>query len=127
LRPRYAMAMKSISGETHAAQSAVPAAQAIQLSDLVEHGDGAIVSRTLTKGSAGTLTLFAFDAGQELSEHSAPFEAWAHVIDGVGVFTIGGQAVRVEAGQLVLMPANVPHAVRAEQQFKMLLAMLRHS
>ncbi len=97
-----------------------------QLAALVEYGEGAVVSRTLTKGSAGTLTVFAFDRGQGLSEHSAPFDAWVQVLEGSALLTIGGKPVPANRGELVLMPANVPHAVTADERFKMLLVMFKH-
>jgi quercetin dioxygenase-like cupin family protein len=95
------------------------------LEQLVDYAEGAVVSRTLAKGDAGTLTLFAFDAGEGLSEHSAPFDAWVFVVDGEVQLTIGGQPVTASKGQLVLMPAAVPHAVAAEQRCKFLLAMFK--
>lgn len=91
----------------------------------IEYADGAIVSKTLIDKKAGTLTLFAFDAGQGLSEHTAPFDAVVQVLDGEAELTIGGALVRAAAGQLVIMPAHVPHALRAVQRFKMLLTMIR--
>jgi quercetin dioxygenase-like cupin family protein len=99
--------------------------QVLELAGLVGYGEGAIVSRTLVENEAGTLTLFAFESDQGLSEHTAPFDALVQVIDGEGEFTIGGKTCRVGSGQIVLMPAGVPHAVRAERRFKMLLTMLR--
>ena len=84
-----------------------------------------MVSKTLKQNPVGSITLFAFDAGQGLSEHSAPFDAVVEVIDGEGHFIIGGEEHEVREGQMIIMPANVPHAVRAEQRFKMLLTMLR--
>jgi quercetin dioxygenase-like cupin family protein len=102
-----------------------PAAEAKSLATLADYGEGAVVSRTLRKSAAGTLTIFAFDAGQELSEHSAPFDAYVQVLEGTGVFIIGGKEVEANAGQLVLMPADIPHAVQARQRFKMLLTMIR--
>jgi len=107
------------------AAPAVPAAAAMDLANLVDYAPGAIVSRTLAEGGSGTLTLFAFDAGQKLSENSAPFDAFVQVLDGQAELTIGGKPVAAAAGQLVLMPANVSHAVLARQRFKMLLTMLR--
>ena len=77
------------------------------------------------KRSGGTITVFAFDAGQALSEHTAPFDAVAQVIDGDAEITIAGEAHRVEAGQMIVMPANQPHAVTAHTRFKMLLTMIR--
>ena len=95
------------------------------LADLVEYGSGAVVSRTLTKGRAGTLTVFAFDRGQELSEHSAPFDAYVLVLAGSLELKIGGAPVTARAGEAVLMPANVPHALQAVERCKLLLTMLR--
>ena len=103
----------------------IPAAEALDVAGLVDYADGSIVSREIAKNEAGTLTLFAFDGGQGLSEHSAPFDAIVHILDGEAKLTIGGKPVCAAAGQLVVMPANVPHAVNAEQRFKMLLIMLR--
>ena len=101
------------------------ASQAFDLAGLVEYGQGAVVSRTLIENEAGTVTLFAFDEGQGLSEHTAPFDALVQVVDGQGEFIIGGKSCAVSAGQIILMPADVPHAVRATTRFKMLLTMLR--
>ena len=103
----------------------IPSGKALELAGLVDYAEGAVVSRTLLENGAGTITLFSFDAGQSLSEHTAPFDAFVQVVDGVGEFTIGGKPVEVRAGQVVVMPANVPHAVKAAQRFKMLLVMLR--
>jgi quercetin dioxygenase-like cupin family protein len=103
----------------------LPPAEAVDLADLVDYASGSIVSRTLAENDAGTLTLFAFDAGQGLSEHSAPFDAIVQVIDGQVDLTIGGKTVPAEAGQVVVMPADVPHALKAGTPFKMLLTMLR--
>ncbi|MDK2873560.1 MAG: hypothetical protein PWQ64_1324 [Desulfomicrobiaceae bacterium] len=113
-----------MSPETPAAASLAPAA-VVTLADLVTYAEGSIVSRTLVKSTAGTITLFAFDAGQNLSEHTAPFDALVQVLDGEGEFTVGGTPHRAGAGQAILMPAHVPHAVGAPQPFKMLLTMLR--
>lgn len=97
----------------------------IVLKDYIEYSPGSVVSKTLKQNPAGTITLFAFDAGQGLSEHSAPFDAVVQVIDGEGLFIIGGEDHNLKDGQLIIMPANVPHAVKAERRFKMLLTMLR--
>ncbi len=102
-----------------------PTGEALDLMGLVEYAPGSIVSRTIAENGAGTLTLFAFDAGQGLSEHSAPFDAVVHILDGEAKLTIGGEIVRAVAGELVIMPAEVPHSVRASKRFKMLLTMLR--
>jgi len=114
--------MTSAGGESG---SSIPAAQPLDLAGLVEYAEGAIVSRTVAENDAGTVTLFAFDAGQGLSEHSAPFDAFVLVLDGQAELTIGGSPLNAVVGQIVLMPANVPHAVRATERFKMLLVMLR--
>jgi quercetin dioxygenase-like cupin family protein len=86
---------------------------------------GAIVSRTIAKAKGGSVTLFAFDAGQELSEHTAPFDAFVQVLDGAVELTIGGEKVVARKGETVRMPAGIPHAVRALEPFKMLLTMVR--
>jgi quercetin dioxygenase-like cupin family protein len=99
-------------------------AQALDLAELAAYGEGAVVSRTLIENDAGTVTVFAFDSGQGLSEHTAPFDALVQVIDGEGEFVIAGKSSIVGNGQIILMPANVPHAVRAKKRFKMLLTML---
>ena len=111
--------------EKMTAEGRVPAAAALTLADLVAYAPGAVVSRTLAENGAGTLTVFAFALGQGLSEHSAPYDAIVQVLDGEAEFRIAGTPVRATAGQLVVMPANVPHAVRAVTAFKMLLTMLR--
>ena len=107
------------------AERSLPTGEPIELTALVEYADGAIVSRTLAENDAGNLTLFAFDANQSLSEHSAPYDAVVQILDGRAELVIGGRTVEVGAGELVIMPANVPHSVRAPQRFKMLLTMLR--
>jgi len=106
-------------------KSTISASQVFDLEKLIDYGEGAVVSRTLVETEASTITLFAFDQGQGLSEHSTPFDALVQVLDGEGEFTIGGEAHTVAKGQIILMPANVPHAVRATRRFKMLLTMLR--
>jgi quercetin dioxygenase-like cupin family protein len=105
---------------------AIPPSEAVELAELVAYGSGAVVSRTLTKGAAGTLTVFAFDKGEELSEHSAPFDAYVTVLDGNAELVIAGETVKTTVGQTVLMPADVPHAVRAVERFKMLLVMIKN-
>lgn len=99
--------------------------ESITLKDNIEYSAGSVVSKTLKQNPAGTITLFSFDAAQGLSEHSAPFDAVVQVIEGEGHFIIGGVDHRLIEGQLMIMPANVPHAVRAEQKFKIILTMLR--
>jgi len=105
---------------------AIEPAQPAAVGALVQYAAGSIVSRTLTKGKSGTMTVFAFDAGQGLSEHTAPFDAYVQVVEGEGELVIGGRAVVARAGEIVLMPANVPHAVNANVRFKMLLVMIRN-
>ena len=92
---------------------------------LVVYAEGSIVSRTIADSDQGTVTLFAFDAGQNLSEHTAPFDAHVLVLDGTAQIVIAGRTVNASAGQFVIMPANVPHAVRAAERFKMMLIMIR--
>ncbi|OGO20450.1 MAG: cupin [Chloroflexi bacterium RBG_16_50_11] len=92
---------------------------------LVEYQAGAIVSRTIIDKPAGTLTLFSFDKGQGLSEHTAPFDAMVYVLDGEAEVTISGNPLTVKQGEMVIMPANKPHALRAISRFKMMLAMIK--
>lgn len=99
--------------------------QAYKLIDLVTYQDGAVVSRTIVNRKAGTITLFAFDAGQSLSEHTAPFDAVAHILDGEADITIAGKPFHLRAGEMIIMPANQPHAVNAPLKFKMLLTMIK--
>ena len=100
-------------------------AKVVELAGLVEYQEGAVVSRTLIKREVGTVTLFAFDAGQALSEHTAPFDALVHVLEGEAEVILGGTLHRVGEGHAILMPAHVSHAVKALQRFKMLLVMMR--
>ena len=99
--------------------------QAKNTVELVEYSDDAIVSKTLLDRNAGTITLFAFDKGQGLSEHTARFDAVVQILDGTAAITIGSSNHKVDAGQIIIMPANVPHAVRALSKFKMVLTMIR--
>lgn len=101
------------------------AGRVFELAELVEYNEGAVVSRTLVENNAGTVTLFAFDKDQGLSEHTAPFDALVQVVEGQGEFTIGGETNQVSKGQLILMPADIPHALKANTRFKMILTMLR--
>ena len=95
------------------------------LAELLQYQDGAIVSRVLLKNKGGTVTIFAFDQGEGLSEHTAPFEALVFVIDGDAEVEVAGQAYRVSSGETITLPANIPHAVRAATRFTMMLTMLR--
>ncbi len=106
-------------------RGAIPPALPVKLADLVEYAEGAVVSRTIAKSEKGTLTVFAFDTEQELSTHSAPFDAYVQILDGDAEITIGEQKLQPEVGETVLMPADVPHALRALSPFKMFLIMIR--
>ena len=99
--------------------------QVIGLASSVDYADGAVISKTLLDKKAGTLTLFSFDQGQGLSEHVSPYDATVIVTEGEATLVIGGKPLNVKAGEMVIMPANVPHAVQAEKRFKMLLVMIR--
>jgi quercetin dioxygenase-like cupin family protein len=103
----------------------IPAAQALRLADLITPTEHGVASRTLAKASGGNVTLFAFDAGEGLSEHRAPFDALILVVDGALSVTIGGQTVQAESGTIVRLPADIPHAVEATVVARMLLVMLR--
>lgn len=103
----------------------IPASEALPLESLIALTAGGIASRVLAKNGGGNLTLFAFDRGQGLSEHTTPFDALVMVLDGELALTIGGTAVTATPGTIVRMPANVPHAVEATVASRMLLIMLR--
>ena len=103
----------------------VPTSQPLSLAALIDYQTGSVVSRTLIDKKTGTVTLFAFDEGQGLSEHTAPFDAFVHIIDGTAEITISGKSITVKGGELVIMPANEPHALRAREKFKMILIMIR--
>lgn len=105
--------------------ASLPPSEVVDLGELVDYAEGSIVSRTLVQSKVGTLTLFAFEKGQELSEHSAPFGALVQVLDGKGDIIIDGKSFPTEAGKSILMPADIPHAVKAPERFKMLLTMIR--
>ncbi len=95
------------------------------MADLVAYQAGAVVSRVILKKGTGNVTLFAFDRGQELSEHTTPFDALVHVLDGRAEITVGGVPHALAAGDMILMPGGVPHAVKAIARFKMSLTMIR--
>lgn len=99
--------------------------QAFNMSGQVSYQPGSVVSRTLIDKKVGTLTLFAFDAGQGLSEHTAPFDAVVQIVDGTAAITIDGTVHQVHTGEMIIMPANLPHSLQAEEPFKMLLVMIR--
>jgi quercetin dioxygenase-like cupin family protein len=98
---------------------------AVQLSGLVDFQSGSIVSREIIKKPAGTVTLFAFDAGQGLSEHTAPFDALVQALEGEVEITISAKPYVLKAGDMIVMPAGEPHALKALKEFKMLLVMIR--
>ena len=100
-------------------------AKAIMLPELIDYQKGSVVSRTIVDKEAGTITLFAFDEGQGLSEHTAPFDALVYNLDGEVEVTISGKAVRLKKGEMVIMPANEPHGLKATKRFKMLLTMIK--
>jgi len=91
----------------------------------IEYSDGAIVSKTVLKKETGNISLFAFAKGEALSEHTAPFDAMIQVVDGKGEITIGGSSFVLESGQTIIMPANITHAVKAVEKFKMVLIMIK--
>jgi len=95
------------------------------ISKLVNYQDDSVISRTLIEKETGTVTLFAFSKGQALSEHTAPFDAMVHILDGKAEITISGNLNILGSGQMIIMPANEPHALKATENFKMLLTMIR--
>lgn len=99
--------------------------EAGSLISLVDYQDGSVVSKELIKKEKGTVTLFAFDKGQGLSEHTAPFDALVYIIDGKAEITISGNAHSLAAGETIIMPANKPHSLKAIERFKMLLVMIK--
>ncbi|UCB43507.1 MAG: cupin domain-containing protein [Dehalococcoidales bacterium] len=98
---------------------------ASKLSDLVDYQDDTVVSRTIIDKNTGTVTLFSFSAGQGLSEHTAPFDALVYIFDGEAEVTISGKSNRLKEGEMIIMPANEPHALRAIKKFKMMLVMIK--
>ena len=105
--------------------STAPKAEILNLSEMVSYQTGSVVSRQITKADSGNVTLFAFDEGQELSEHTAPFDALVQVVEGEAEIIISGKSFHLKSGDAIIMPANDPHAVKALGQFKMLLTMIR--
>ncbi|MCL2116223.1 MAG: cupin domain-containing protein [Methanobrevibacter sp.] len=99
--------------------------KAINISGLAEYQEGSVVSREIIRKEVGTVTIFAFDKGQGLSEHSAPFDAMVQIVDGEAEITISGNLNIVKEGELIIMPANEPHALAAVKPFKMILTMIR--
>jgi quercetin dioxygenase-like cupin family protein len=111
--------------ETSPKPKGLPAAQVAKAGELVNYQDGSVVSREIIKRPTGSVTLFAFDEGQGLSEHTAPFDALAQVVEGDAEITISGKPHRLQAGEMILMPAGQPHALKALTRFKMILTMIR--
>lgn len=97
----------------------------LDLASEIEYADGSVVSKTLLDKKAGTLTLFAFGAGQGLSEHTSPYDATVYILDGTAKLMIDGKEVKAVTGEMVIMPANIPHDVQAVERFKMLLIMIK--
>ena len=104
--------------------STTPKSEILKVAALAEYQTGAVVSRQITKAEGGNVTLFAFDEGQELSEHTAPFDALVHMLDGEAEVKISGKSFSLKTGEGIIMPANEPHALRAVKPFKMLLTMI---
>ena len=100
-------------------------AKTLKVEDLIEYQEGAVVSREIIRKGTGTVTIFAFDKGEGLSEHTAPFDAMVQVIDGKAEITISGNKNILEKGDMIIMPANEPHALNALERFKMVLTMIR--
>jgi quercetin dioxygenase-like cupin family protein len=107
------------------AEPTIPAAEAVELAGLITHVEKGIASRVIGRTPGGSVTLFAFDEGQELSEHASPYDALAVVLEGTLILTIGGTHLRATSGTVVRIPANVPHALESSKRSKMMLVMLR--
>lgn len=105
--------------------STTPSSQILAVNGLIDYQEGSIVSRVILKSEAGNVTMFAFDKGQELSEHSTPYDALVQVLDGEVEIRISGKPFLLKTGEVIIMPANDPHALMAVKQFKMLLTMLK--
>ncbi|MCD6132413.1 MAG: cupin domain-containing protein [Candidatus Hydrothermae bacterium] len=99
--------------------------EVIKLADLADYQEGAIVSRTIINKKTGTVTFFAFDQGKSLSEHTAPYDALVYILDGEAEITISGKSFSVKEGEMIIIPANEPHSLKAVKRFKMLLVMIR--
>jgi quercetin dioxygenase-like cupin family protein len=99
--------------------------EAMNLNEMIDYQQDSVVSRTVIKKKTGTVTLFAFDQGQALSEHTAPFDAMAYIIDGAAEITVSSKTFHLKAGEMIIMPANEPHALKAVKKYKMLLIMIK--
>ena len=107
------------------AENEIIKSEPIDLINHVEYSTDSVVSKTLTDKKTGTITLFAFDEGQGLSEHTAPFDAVVYIIEGEAEITISGKTQLVKTGEMIIMPANDPHALRAVERYKMVLTMIK--
>jgi quercetin dioxygenase-like cupin family protein len=114
-----------MSAQNTSAGGRLPEAEAIHAAGLLSYQDGAVVSRTLLKHTAGAVTMFAFDEGQGLSEHTSPFDALVFLLEGGAEITVSGKPIVAKAGDFVFLPANQPHGLKATTRFKMMLTMLR--
>jgi quercetin dioxygenase-like cupin family protein len=114
-----------MSVETIAKAGKLPSAEAVAAAGILQYQEGAVVSRTVLKDGAGSVTLFAFDEGQGLTEHTSPFDALLFLLEGEAEIRVAGKPVNAKAGDLIWMPANQPHALKATTRFKMMLTMLR--
>jgi quercetin dioxygenase-like cupin family protein len=117
--------MVAMGGEHSSATGGLTPGQKRVIASLVSYQLGSVVSRTIISDRSGTVTLFAFDEGQGLSEHTAPFDALLHLLEGEAEVTISGRMSRLEQGEVIILPAGKPHAVSASKRFKMLLTMIR--
>ncbi|MDI6721885.1 MAG: cupin domain-containing protein [Candidatus Aenigmarchaeota archaeon] len=99
--------------------------EVMQLSKTIGYKKGSVVSREIIRKKTGNMTLFAFDEGQQLSEHTAPFDAMVQVIDGEAQISISGKPIMLKKGEMIVMPANKPHALKAKKKFKMVLTMIK--
>jgi quercetin dioxygenase-like cupin family protein len=116
---------KIMKPETSSKTKGLPGAQVVRASELVSYQDGSVVSREIVKKPTGSVTIFAFDEGQGLSEHTAPFDALVQVVEGAVEIMISRQPYQLQAGEMILMPAGQPHALKALGRFKMILTMIR--
>ena len=114
-----------MSAQNAAMAGKLPSGQAIPAAGLLQYQDGSVVSRTLLKHTSGSVTMFAFDEGQGLSEHTSPFDAFVFLLEGGAEISVSGKAISARAGDLVLLPANEPHGLKAISRFKMMLTMMR--
>ena len=111
--------------ETPSKPKGLPSAEVAKAVGLVNYQDGSIVSREIVKKPTGSVTIFAFDEGQGLSEHTVPFDALVHIVEGETEISIAGQPHRLQGGEMILLPANQPHAIKALKRFKMILTKIR--